>query len=143
VKNIQICDRQAVEETDVLQFYSNPGTALAWVTLFGGDRWTYVERVAIVRNDAQQIIAIATLAPCNEEGQGGPQIIGVWVERAHRRKKLGLALLKALSQESLARYDLVPGLVPVTTAGAKLCQSVQQQNVQINMLSKVALPIDL
>lgn len=53
----------------------------SWVILFQADRWYPVEHVAIAWNE-QEPIGLATLAPTNEMGEGGPHIIGIWVHPA-------------------------------------------------------------
>lgn len=44
--------------------------------LFGGDRWSCVDAVALAAL-AGRDVGIATLAPTNEDGGDGPDIIGM------------------------------------------------------------------
>ncbi len=67
--------------------------------LFGGDRWGCVVYVALAAR-AGRDVGIATLAPTNEDGDDGPNIIGVWVEPTHRRQGIGRRLLLTLAAES-------------------------------------------
>lgn len=89
----------------------------SFVILFGGDRWSCIEDVALAVVDGDQIIGIATIAPTDEMGHDGPSIIGCRVHPSHRRQGIGSALVRALVDESLSRYGQAPHMVGVTREG--------------------------
>jgi GNAT superfamily N-acetyltransferase len=98
--------------------------------------------VALLKKD-DQILGMATLAPCSEDGQGEAQIIGIWVHRNQREQGYGIALIEALVEEARVRYEQVPCIEPVTVAGVKLCSSAQRKGVHLKLLPSFPLPLDL
>jgi GNAT superfamily N-acetyltransferase len=90
--------------------------------LFGGDRWGCVVYVALAAR-AGRDVGIATLAPTNEDGDDGPNIIGVWVELTHRRQGIGSRLLLTLAAESQVRYGSSVRADAITPAGWRLAQA--------------------
>jgi len=85
--------------------------------LFGGDRWRVVTVCAVARVPDGTPVGLATLAPTDEQGGGGPHLIGAWVAPAVRAQGIATALLGALIAESRARYGAYPTIVPVTHGG--------------------------
>lgn len=106
---------------------------LSFVILFGGDRWQYVEAVAVAQggDSGEDIIGLASLAPTDEMGEGGPQIIGIWVAIAYRRQGAAMALIDALAVESQARYQQKATIVPATLAGYKLALAALARNLPL------------
>jgi GNAT superfamily N-acetyltransferase len=90
--------------------------------LFGGDRWSCVDAVALAAL-AGRDVGIATLAPTDEDGGDGPDIIGVWVEAAHRRQGIGSRLILTLAAESQQRYGASARFDAITPAGWRLAQA--------------------
>lgn len=107
--------------------------------LFGGDRWLVVACVALALDDQDQPIGLATLAPTDELGGGGPHIIGVWVDLARRRQGVGQRLVQALIDESLTRYGAPPTAVAVTPAGLALVRRVQATDPRLIVVDVGAL----
>jgi GNAT superfamily N-acetyltransferase len=99
--------------------------ALSRGLLFGGDRWSPVEVVAIAHNDAGDDVGIATLAPRDEGGNPRPTIIGLWVDPAARRHGIGAALLVALAAESHRRYRAAAHVQAVTADGHRAIVAAQ------------------
>jgi len=89
---------------------------LALALLFGGDRWQHVAVCAVATAGGEDV-GMASLAPCDEGGQGGPHIIGVWVHPAWRRQGIGTALLTALAEESRHSYHQTATAEAVTEPG--------------------------
>lgn len=143
---IEIVDIKIVDKTTGGQFvtslFDSQETVTAAALLFGGDRWQYVDHVAVAKQD-EQLMGLASLAPCDELGEGAPQIIGIWVSRSYRRRGYGVAMLKALSEESQRRYGQVPSIYPVTEAGARLCLAAKQESVLLDVRIMLTLPLDL
>ena len=113
------------------------GMALTtWAVLFDGDRWHYVERVALALDPSGlgTPLGLASLAPSNEMGEGGPNIIGVWVHPAARQKGIGLALVEALATESLARYGKQASMEGVTTQGFLLGQAALKRGIPLHFV---------
>jgi GNAT superfamily N-acetyltransferase len=104
---------------------------LSLAILFVGDRWRFVERVALAIADDGQIVGMGTLAPKDEGGGDTPTIIGVWVEPHFRRNGTAVALLKALAVESVRLYGRPPEAVAVTPAGASTCRRAQADGAQL------------
>ncbi len=87
--------------------------------LFGGDRWSPVEWVAVVYSSCNPV-GLATLAPKDEEGNLGPCVIGLWVHPSHRRKGFGHQLLKVLFDKSMKIYQKKPLVETVTVEGEEV-----------------------
>jgi hypothetical protein len=86
--------------------------------LFMGDSWLHVELVGVYTyTPTSAPFGIASLAPTDELGQGGPHIIGLWINPFVRRRGAGTHLLVILTLESIQRYGVPPTVVAVTTAG--------------------------
>ncbi len=111
---------------------------LSWVILFGGDRWSPVEVVAVAVEE-EQPVGLATLAPHDEIGRGGPQIIGVWVCPPMRSQGIGVHLVAALAEESLRRYGQAPSLVAVTNAGRMLAEAAQRKGASLHIQPVVGI----
>lgn len=107
---------------------------LSWVLLFEGDRWRYVERVAVAMRDDEPI-GIASLAPCDEEGNNGPQVIGVWVAPEWRKQGIGVQLVKTLAEESQKLYGQAATIYGVSVGGQALVQAIAKENIQIKAKS--------
>ena len=76
---------------------------MARVILFGGDRFSCCDEFVVGRNDAGMVVALASLAPEGEQESGEPTIVGVWVAKAERRKRLGTAIFEAAVRRMVAR----------------------------------------
>lgn len=75
----------------------------AWFPiLFCGDRLSCCDEAAIVEIDGK-IVALATIAPEGEMGEGTPTIVGLYTVRSFRRGGLGKAALEAAVRRCLAR----------------------------------------
>jgi GNAT superfamily N-acetyltransferase len=96
---------------------------VAWVILFGGDRWYPVEYVALAV-EQESPVGIATLAPADELDKNGPQIIGIWVHPVQRRRRIATALLTALAEQSLSVYGKQATWVVATREGSLLAASL-------------------
>lgn len=106
---------------------------LSWVMLLEGDRWRPVECCAVAFSEEENgdPVGIATLAPTNELGNGGPCIIGVWVVPYLRRSGIALRLIAMLARESVARYGSAPSMTAVSPAGRALALSAQRQGIDL------------
>jgi GNAT superfamily N-acetyltransferase len=98
---------------------------LTLAILFGGDRWQSVEVCGVATQDGRDV-GLASLAPCDECGQPGPHIIGVWIAPESRRGGLGAALLVALAAESQRRYGAVAAADAVSAPGWQCVQAAQR-----------------
>jgi GNAT superfamily N-acetyltransferase len=105
---------------------------LSWVILFGGDRWSPVEVVAVAMEE-EQPVGMATLAPHDEMGTGGPHIIGVWVCPPMRSQGIGGRLVASLAEESQRRYGQAPTLVTVTNVGKMLAEAALHNGISIRV----------
>lgn len=103
----------------------------SWVLLFEGERWYYIERVAIALEDNDSIVGLASLEQPCEYNDNMPDIVGVWVIPDHRRQGIGTALVKALAEEAMQRYGQAPKIVSATKAGAALIKAAERDNVEI------------
>ncbi len=103
----------------------------SWVILFGGDRWHSVQVVAIALDEQGQPVGLASLAPTDEMGEGGPQIIGVWVRPSHRRRGIATRLVAVLAALSVYCYGKPATLLGVTRAGASLVRHVEAAGITI------------
>lgn len=112
--HIVLCERQDPRVDQFIHYLLNtPVFRAHGAILFGGDRFACVEVVAIAGHTA----GMATLAPHDEEGQGGPRIIALFIDPeigATERRTLGGELLLALCRESEQRYGALPRLILVT-----------------------------
>lgn len=106
--------------------------------LFGGDRWACVEVCALALRD-QQAVGLATLAPTDEVGAGGPQIIGVWVRPDQRRQGLGTALLVALAAEAQRRYGQPATVVCVSPAGLAAARRAVRTGATLQIVDAAAV----
>ncbi|HEU4324486.1 MAG TPA: hypothetical protein VFS21_15195 [Roseiflexaceae bacterium] len=96
---------------------------------FGGDRLTSTAYFAVAL-EAGVPVGLASLAPTDEEGQGGPHIIAVWVV-AELVRSAGAALLRALVEESQRRYGVAPTLVAVAPEEAEVAREALRQGVAL------------
>lgn len=76
-----------------------PPQGLAGAILFGGDRLAVCDEAAVIIRDGRQV-AIATISPKGEDGQG-PAIVGVWVDPAYRRREFGTRVLLCAVKRSV------------------------------------------
>jgi GNAT superfamily N-acetyltransferase len=89
--------------------------------LFGGERWTDADLVAIAgdahESDAAAIVGLATLALDGHHMRDAPEIIGVWVAPDRRRRGIGRApaATPALAAQEYAGRPAL--LIPVTREG--------------------------
>ena len=104
---------------------------LSWVILFGGDRWHYVEYVAVAMQDDYPV-GLATLAPTDEEGGNGQNLIGLWVAPDYRRQGIGLALVGQIASESWKRYGKSATMLAISKAAVGLANRAYQENIPIN-----------
>ncbi len=75
----------------------------AWfLILFSGDRLSCCDEAAIVEIDGK-IIALATISPEGEMGEGTPTIVGLYTIRAYRQQGFGNTVLEGAVQRCLAR----------------------------------------
>lgn len=81
----------------------NPKDATVLVCLFGGDRWSCCDEAAVVTDADGGVVAIATIAPEGEMGQGEPTIVGLYVLRAVRRQSLGESVFVTAVERCLER----------------------------------------
>jgi RimJ/RimL family protein N-acetyltransferase len=102
-----------------------------WIILFGGDRWQYVQLVAVALDGEGQPVGLASLAPTDEMGEGGPQIIGVWVRPSYRRRGIATRLVQVLAAQSTYCYGKPATLMGVTSAGAQLVQHVEAAGINL------------
>ena len=102
-----------------------------WILLFGGDRWQYVQIVAVATDSDGQSVGLATLAPTDEMGEGGPQIIGVWVAPAYRRRGIATRLVQVLAAQSTYCYGKPATLMSLTRAGAQLLRHVEEAGINL------------
>lgn len=131
---VRIVARKEISELTILSLGAQHEATPSVVILFGGERWYRVERVALLDDEQGQRVGVATLAPTNELGGGGPHIIGVWVAPPARRQGHGLALLCALSQESQRLYGVEPTIVTATLDGAKLAKRAVDSGVALHVI---------
>lgn len=96
---------------------------ISWVLLFGGDRWLHVEAVAIANIDGD-FVGLASLAL---EPDREPEVRGIWVDPAHRRRGIGTDLVRYISQECASRTGKKP-LFEYT--------SIQSQSMAPKLLQK-------
>jgi GNAT superfamily N-acetyltransferase len=82
-------------------------SAFDFVFLFGGERWYLVEKVGVLYQDKVPV-AVASLCPTDEMGQGEPHIIGIYVFKDHRRKGYGEQLTRAMIGQSEIDYGKPP-----------------------------------
>ncbi len=83
-----------------------PALTAQGVVLFEGGRWYDVEAVALLEvfNHAA---GMATLAPTNELGAGGPHLIALWIDpeiSISDRVSYGISMLRSLAEEAQRRY---------------------------------------
>jgi ribosomal protein S18 acetylase RimI-like enzyme len=97
--------------------------SMSYVVLFGGDRWRHVTTCACATVRGT-MVGLATLAPCNELGGGGPHIIGVYIMPDHRKQGWGRALITALVEESMTEYKTQPTACVITPDGMALCRGI-------------------
>ena len=75
----------------------------AWFPiLFCGDRLSCTDEAVIVEVDGK-IVALATIAPEGEIGEGTPTIVGLYTVRAYRKQGCGKAVLEPAIRRCLAR----------------------------------------
>lgn len=104
---------------------------LSWIILFGGDRWHYVEWVAVALNEEGNPVGLASLAPCDEMATGGPNLIGLWVAPAYRRQGIGKALVRQVASEAWSRYGKGATMLAITKAAVGLANKLYEENVPI------------
>lgn len=97
---------------------------LASMMMFSGDRWRHVTACACA-TVRDTVVGLATLAPCDELGSGGPHIIGVYVMPDHRRQGWGRTLLTELAEESILLYHKTATVYAVTPAGLAACRGIE------------------
>lgn len=107
------------------------------ILLFGGDRWRPVEFVAVAQTATGFPVGLASLSPTDEMGEGGPQIIGVWVTPFYRKRGIGTRLVLVLAAESRRRYDVLPTCVCVTQAGHRAALAAQRQEPQLVVVAEL------
>lgn len=112
--------------SDLIQ-QENP---LAAGILFAGDRWQHVAHVARAVSDQALSVGMATLAPCDEMGAGGPHIIGVYVLPAYRRQGIGRRLIAALVAKSQQVYGRGVTAECVTHEGLMTCSGIEGVTVR-------------
>lgn len=99
--NTKIIDaREAVR----LLFETHPQVRQdAWFPiLFCGDRITCCDEAAVVEVDGK-IVALATIAPEGEMGEGTPTIVGLYTARAYRQQGLGKVVLEVAVRQCITR----------------------------------------
>lgn len=133
MKKIEIVPRSDKRLWPFMEAMFESKFAISFVVLFGGDRWSLVERVALALSDEGQIVGMATLAPTDEEGKGGPNIIGCWVALMYRRQGLGSALVEALVKVSYSRYGHFPTVEGSTDEGLALAKSLVKRGIQVQV----------
>lgn len=110
------------------------GGRAAAAILFGGDRWWVVEHaaVALVPDPVgPRVVGLATLAPTDEIGAGGPHVIGVFVSPSFRRRGIGAALIAALAHHAVQVYGTTATAVALTTAGAQACAAAVRKGAPL------------
>jgi hypothetical protein len=105
--------------------------------LFMADRWRYVDRVVVAAMEGQDV-GLATLAPSNDMGQGGPHIIGVWVRPEQRRNGYCNWMLRLASADSLWRHNVPPQVVAVTSSGLLSVEAACAAGVVLKVVSVVS-----
>lgn len=99
------------------------GTAGA--LLFGGDRLLACDE-AIVALEGNDQVGLVTISPTGEDGQG-PAIVGLWVEKNHRRRGLGLSLLEAALERSKERGWAKVRLDLISSAALAVARKVRPE----------------
>jgi GNAT superfamily N-acetyltransferase len=104
------CDRA---DPDVYAF-------LAVVTL-GGDRITCCDEAVVAFGaDGVTPTGIATIAPRGECGDGGPEIVGLFVAKKYRTQGLGESLFAAAVARCRERGFTAVGVTTITLAASRL-----------------------
>ncbi|MBI2551444.1 GNAT family N-acetyltransferase [Candidatus Uhrbacteria bacterium] len=70
--------------------------------LFGGDRLTCCDEF-LAAFDGQEIVALASIAPWGEEGEGTPTIVGLYVLYERRGQGIGSILFEATVKRCVER----------------------------------------
>lgn len=106
--------------------------SISWVICFEADRWLYVESVVLAQSRADgRNVGMATIAPCNEAGEGGPEIIGVWVHPYVRKRGVGLGLVRAGSAYVQEHYSTLPVLEAYSQQGHALVVAAERESLCI------------
>lgn len=125
---IVLCSRDDTQ-VRLLSDLIQQASPLAAGILFAGDRWQHVAHVARAVSDHISV-GMATLAPCDEMGAGGPHIIGVYVLPAYRRQGIGRRLIAALVAKSQQEYGRGVTAECVTHEGLMTCSGVEGLTVR-------------
>ena len=99
--------------------------------LFGGDRWTDCDLVAVAILPDGTPVGLATLALRGHHVNNEPEIVGVWVVPERRRQGIGQALVLHLIQTSLNQTGQTPLMVAVTEDGDALVQALMRCDAAI------------
>jgi GNAT superfamily N-acetyltransferase len=102
------------------------------------DRWDSIAIVAVARI-GDRIVGIATMAP-QHPGQSRPEVIGLWVTPAFRRRGIATTLLVALASESIARFKVAGFVAPITDAGVRAVEAAKTDGAELALLKKYVEP---
>lgn len=120
------------EEREVQEFKESLCTMapISWVICFESDRWRYVEYVILAKSKADgRSVGMATLAPCNEDGRDGPEIIGVWVHPSVRTKGIGMGLVKEAIAQAKSVYTQPVSIEACSQQGYGLVEAVEREGL--------------
>lgn len=116
----------------VMQLFDMPSHVAAAAILFGGDRWSCVEVVAMLSVNGKDA-GIATLSPTREDGKDEPTVVALWIDpelRSHPEYiSYGVEMLKTLAGESVRLYGRIATFATVTLEEQNIAEEAIKQSV--------------
>ena len=110
--------------------------------LFGGDRYHCVDEGVVLLAGGDRPVALATIAPFGESGNGQPEIVGLYVIPNLRKHRIGQFLLQKTLERCAERSFPTVTICVITQAGKHLVQSFKKTNntgVEINLVDCVSI----
>lgn len=99
--------------------------------LFSDPLWGHIEWVALAWEQGQ-LVGMASLAPWDADGEGGPKIVGAWVESDHRKQGIGTALVTCLVLVAQQHYNAIPCCVVISYNGRAFVQTWAAKNLSVD-----------
>jgi len=122
---------------------NNPPEVMPFLPLlFGGDRYHCVDEAVVLLVGGVKPVAIATIAPLGESGNGQPEIVGLYVIPNLRKHRIGQFLLQKTLERCAERSFPTVTICVITQAGKHLVQSFKKTNntgVEINLVDCVSI----
>lgn len=124
-------EQSRAAKQDILQV-----DTLNFAVLFGNDQWRYVTHAAIARDETGTLVGLASLAMHGEDGEGTPEIVGVWVHPEHRRQGIGTRLLiRCVDEATFLGAQEPVRITGVSIEGHALARRASEQGLWLDVRS--------